>query len=134
MKLHQKYFIAILKKTISNAAEKVFINVNIKYCIWHFKRALQILKKKELCGNKVEKIKDLYIYYNNISNFPFINPEYIYDIYSKIKSECQEHNYVQFLEFLEYFKKTYLISFETENWNYYDNISIKYIFIIKYYK
>ncbi|ORY70743.1 hypothetical protein LY90DRAFT_504076 [Neocallimastix californiae] len=73
-------------------------------------------------GNKVEKIKDLYIYYNNISNFPFINPEYIYDIYSKIKSECQEHNYVQFLEFLEYFKKTYLINFETENWNYYDNI------------
>ncbi|KAL6625552.1 hypothetical protein U3516DRAFT_809758 [Neocallimastix sp. 'constans'] len=43
---------------------------------------------------------------------------YIY----KIKSECQEHNYVQFLEFLEYFKKTYLINFETENWNYYDNI------------
>ncbi|KAG4099326.1 hypothetical protein H8356DRAFT_936929, partial [Neocallimastix lanati (nom. inval.)] len=40
----------------------------------------------------------------------------------KTKSECQEHNYVQFLEFLEYFKKTYLINFETENWNYYDNI------------
>ncbi|KAL6617114.1 hypothetical protein U3516DRAFT_749268 [Neocallimastix sp. 'constans'] len=32
-------------------------------------------------------------------------------------SECQKHNYVQFLEFLEYF-----ISYETENWNYYDNI------------
>ncbi|KAL6599377.1 hypothetical protein U3516DRAFT_816711 [Neocallimastix sp. 'constans'] len=107
--------------SVSNAAQKVFINANIKYCIWHFKRALEI-KKKELCGNKVEKIKDLYIYYNNISNFPFINPEYIYDIYSKIKSECQEHNYVQFLEFLEYFKKTYLNNFETENWNYYDNI------------
>ncbi|KAG4104823.1 hypothetical protein H8356DRAFT_1357981 [Neocallimastix lanati (nom. inval.)] len=47
------------------------------------------------------------------------------DIYSNIKSECQEHNYIQFLEFLkflEYFKKTYLISYETENWNYYDNI------------
>ena len=45
----------------------------------------QKLKKKELCGNKVEKIKDLYIYYNNISNFPFINHEYIYNIYSKHK-------------------------------------------------
>ncbi|KAG4100002.1 hypothetical protein H8356DRAFT_935670, partial [Neocallimastix lanati (nom. inval.)] len=33
-----------------------------------------------------------------------------------------EHNYVQFLEFPEYFKKTYLISYETENWNHYDNI------------
>ncbi|KAG4089278.1 hypothetical protein H8356DRAFT_1432174 [Neocallimastix lanati (nom. inval.)] len=116
-----KIFHCDFEKAVSNAAQKVFINANIKYCIWHFKRALEI-KKKELCGDKVEKIKDLYIYYNNISNFPFINPEYIYDIYSKIKSECQEHNYVQFLEFLEYFKKTYLINFETENWNYYDNI------------
>jgi len=116
-----KIFHCDFEKAVSNAAQKVFINANIKYCIWHFKRALEI-KKKELCGDKVEKIKDLYIYYNNISNFPFINPEYIYDIYSKIKSECQEHNYVQFLEFLEYFKKTYLINYETENWNYYDNI------------
>ncbi|KAG4105522.1 hypothetical protein H8356DRAFT_1405877 [Neocallimastix lanati (nom. inval.)] len=116
-----KIFHCDFEKAVSNAAQKVFINANIKYCIWHFKRALEI-KKKELCGDKVEKIKDLYIYYNNISNFPFINPEYIYDLYSKIKSECQEHNYVQFLEFLEYFKKTYLINFETENWNYYDNI------------
>ena len=80
-----KIFHCDFEKAISNAAEKVFINVNIKYCIWHFKRALQILKKKELCGNKVEKIKDLYIYYNNISNFPFINHEYIYNIYSKQK-------------------------------------------------
>ncbi|KAG4102047.1 hypothetical protein H8356DRAFT_1421616 [Neocallimastix lanati (nom. inval.)] len=96
-----KIFHCDFEKALSNAAQKVFIDANIKY---------------------LEKIKELYIYYNNISNFPFINPEYIYDIYSKIKSECQEHNYVQFLEFLEYFKKTYLINFETENWNYYDNI------------
>ena len=61
MKLHQKYFIAIFKKAISNAAEKVFINANIKYCLCHFKRVLEIKKKKELCGNKVKKIKDLYI-------------------------------------------------------------------------
>ncbi|KAL6628540.1 hypothetical protein U3516DRAFT_793609 [Neocallimastix sp. 'constans'] len=106
-----KYNIEITPKIFHCDFEKAVSNV-----------AQKKLKKKELCGNKVEKIKDLYIYYNNISNFPFINPEYIYDIYSKIKSECQEHNYVQFLEFLEYFKKTYLINFETENWNYYDNI------------
>ncbi|KAL6597151.1 hypothetical protein U3516DRAFT_764595 [Neocallimastix sp. 'constans'] len=37
-------------------------------------------------------------------------------------NKCQEHNYVQFLELLEYFKKTYLINYETENWNYYDSI------------
>ena len=37
---------------------------------------------------------DLLIYYKYISNYPFINPKYIYDIYDKIKSECHEHNYV----------------------------------------
>ncbi|ORY54911.1 hypothetical protein LY90DRAFT_507331 [Neocallimastix californiae] len=50
------------------------------------------------------------------------NESKYYKTKSKIKSECQEHNYVQFLEFLGYFKKTYLINFETENWNYYGNI------------
>jgi len=30
--------------------------------------------------------------------------------------------YDQFLEFLDYFKKNYLISYETKYWNYYDNI------------
>jgi len=64
LKLHQKYFIAILKKLYLTLQKKVFINENIKYCIWHFKRALEIKKKKKkkkkkLCGNKVEKIKDL---------------------------------------------------------------------------
>ncbi|KAG4101852.1 hypothetical protein H8356DRAFT_1421446 [Neocallimastix lanati (nom. inval.)] len=83
-----KIFHCDFEKAVSNAAQKVFINANIKYCIWHFKRALEIKKKRII----------------------------------KIKSECQEHNYVQFLEFLEYFKKTYLINYETENWNYYDNI------------
>ncbi|ORY74713.1 hypothetical protein LY90DRAFT_502515 [Neocallimastix californiae] len=77
------------EKAIFNDEEKFFINANIKYCIWHFKRALEIREKRIICT---------------------------------IKSECQEHNYVQFLEFLEYFEKTYLISYVTENWNYYDNI------------
>jgi len=91
-----KIFHCNFEIAISNAAQKVFINANIKYCIWHFKRSLKIKKKKKkkILGKKFKKKKNLYIYYNNISNFPFINPKYIYDIYSKIKSEFQEHNYV----------------------------------------
>ena len=76
--------------------QKKFLLMQILNIVYGILKEHQKLKKKkkELCSNKVEKIKDLYIYYNNISNFPFINLEYIYDIYSKIKSECQEHNYV----------------------------------------
>jgi len=40
---------------ISIATEKVFINVNIKYCIWLFKRALEIKKKKK--KKKIKKKK-----------------------------------------------------------------------------
>jgi len=28
------------EKGISNAKEEIFPNINIKYCIWHYKRAL----------------------------------------------------------------------------------------------
>jgi len=64
----------------------------------------------------------LYIYYKYISNFPFINLKYINYIYDKIKSECHEHNYVQFFEFLDYIEKTNLKSYKIEYWNYYNNI------------
>jgi len=56
-----KIFHCDFEKAISDTAQKVFINANIKYCLCHFKRVLEIKKKKELCGNKVKKIKDLYI-------------------------------------------------------------------------
>ncbi|KAG4094982.1 hypothetical protein H8356DRAFT_1399656, partial [Neocallimastix lanati (nom. inval.)] len=74
--------------------------------------------------NEVENNNDLYIYYKYISNFPLINSKYINYIYDKIKSECHEHNYdlFFFLEFLDYFKKTYLKSYKIKYWNYYNNI------------
>ncbi|KAL6613702.1 hypothetical protein U3516DRAFT_867550, partial [Neocallimastix sp. 'constans'] len=61
-------------------------------------------------------------HYKFISNFPFINFEYINDIYNKIKSECLEQRYDNFLELLEYFEITYLKDYEIKYWNYYDNI------------
>ncbi|ORX76040.1 hypothetical protein BCR32DRAFT_284617 [Anaeromyces robustus] len=119
-----KYFHCDFEKAISNAAEKVFPNINIKYCIWHYKRALKN-KFNKLCSKEVISNNDLNNDYKHISNFPFINPDYIYDIYNRIKSKCKEHNYVQFLEFLEfleYFKYTYLIDYNIKYWNYYNNI------------
>ncbi|KAG4091620.1 hypothetical protein H8356DRAFT_1313096 [Neocallimastix lanati (nom. inval.)] len=55
-------------------------------------------------------------WYKTISNLPFINPEYIFDIYVKIKSI--KNNYCQFLKFLEYFYKTYLVGYDMKVWNY----------------
>ena len=74
------------EKGISKAVKKIFPNINIKYCIWHFKRSLEIKKKKnELCYSEVESNYNIYVYYKFISNLPFVNPEYIYDIYGIIK-------------------------------------------------
>ncbi|KAL6604298.1 hypothetical protein U3516DRAFT_801476 [Neocallimastix sp. 'constans'] len=58
----------------------------------------------------------------SISNLPFINPEYIFDIYVSIKIKSIKNNYCQFLKFLEYFYKTYLIDYDMKIWNYYNNI------------
>ncbi|KAL6592883.1 hypothetical protein U3516DRAFT_767915 [Neocallimastix sp. 'constans'] len=41
---------------------------------------------------EVENNIDLYIHYKLISNFPFINLEYMNDIYNKIKNEIDEIN------------------------------------------
>ncbi|KAG4100575.1 hypothetical protein H8356DRAFT_1422669 [Neocallimastix lanati (nom. inval.)] len=61
--------------------------------------------------------------YNSIKIPPKIIHCYLEKVISNTADKYQEHNYVQFSEFLEYFKKKiYLISYETKNWNYYDNI------------
>ena len=86
-----KNFHCDFEKGISNAAKKVFPDINIKYCSCHYKRALEIKKKINYVVKEVENNTDLYIHYKFISNFLFINPEYINDIYNKIKSECLEH-------------------------------------------
>ncbi|KAG4098206.1 hypothetical protein H8356DRAFT_1424913 [Neocallimastix lanati (nom. inval.)] len=72
---------------ISNAAKKVFPNINIKYCVWHYKRSLE-KQKNILCYHEVKNNND----YNNL------------------------------LQFLEYFNKNYLLKYNVNNWNYYENI------------
>ncbi|KAL6598903.1 hypothetical protein U3516DRAFT_846173 [Neocallimastix sp. 'constans'] len=61
--------------------------------------------------------------YNNIE----ITPKIFHCDFEKVISNTEEkvfsnYNFVQFLEFLKYYKKIYLINYDTENWNYYDNI------------
>jgi len=110
------------EKGISNAAIKIFHNITIKYCVWHYKRSLEVQKNK-LCYNEVESNQKIYLFYKAITNFPFINPEYIFDIYNYIKIICQIYNYFNFLNFLKYFNKTYLYKYDIQYWNYYNDIN-----------
>ncbi|ORY01450.1 hypothetical protein LY90DRAFT_519720 [Neocallimastix californiae] len=83
------------EKGISKAVKKIFPNINIKYCIWHYKNLLEI-KKNELCRNEVNDDEKIFNYYKGISNLPFINPEYIMDIFSLIKTKSIEKILVNF--------------------------------------
>ena len=65
------------EKSISNASITIFHNITIKYCVWHYKRSLEVQKNK-LCYNEVENNHKIYLLYKAITNFPFINPEYIF--------------------------------------------------------
>jgi len=70
----------------------VFPDINIRYYIWHYKRSLEYHKNK-IFYNEVNHNRGLYIYYNAILNLPFINPNYILDIFHKIKKSCIKNNY-----------------------------------------
>jgi len=72
----QKILHCDFEKGISNAAIKIFPNITIKYCVWHYKRSLEVQKNK-LCYNEVESNHKIYLYYKAITKFPFINHEYL---------------------------------------------------------
>ena len=81
---------------------------------------LSILNNKEQATYELsfEELKKNASKYNNIIVTPKIlhcdfeksisNASYIFDIYNHIKIICQIYNYFYFLNFLEYFNKTYL--------------------------
>ena len=50
-----------------------FSDINIKYCVWHFKKLFEIQKNRS-CSNKIDNNNNLYTYNEAILNFPFINP------------------------------------------------------------
>ncbi|KAG4103990.1 hypothetical protein H8356DRAFT_1419930 [Neocallimastix lanati (nom. inval.)] len=56
---------------ISNAAKKIFPNINIKYCVWHYKRSLE-KQKNILCYHEVKNNNDYNVnnwnYYENIEH------------------------------------------------------------------
>ncbi|ORY38284.1 hypothetical protein LY90DRAFT_510939 [Neocallimastix californiae] len=81
-------------------------------------------KKNKLCFKEVKDHNILNTYYKAISNLCFINIEYIPDIFNKIKNTCMRYKSTcsQFLNFLDYFEKTFLNIYNIKYWNYYNNI------------
>ncbi|KAG4090219.1 hypothetical protein H8356DRAFT_1431413 [Neocallimastix lanati (nom. inval.)] len=59
------------EQDISNASKKVFPNIDIKYCVWHYKRSLE-KQKNILCYHEVKNNNDYNVnnwnYYENIEH------------------------------------------------------------------
>ncbi len=93
---------------ISNAFKKIFPQSKIKFCYWHLVRSLDNNKKK-YCYNEVQENEDIKISYKCICNLAFIDPDYVEDIFSKIRDEYKIDNIdVDSEEFIE---KKILINF-----------------------
>ena len=104
--------------SLSNAFKSVFPATNIKYCLWHFDRNLEINKNK-ICYKDVNENKDIFILYKCITKLPFIDPVYLEDLFLLIKTKT---NNERFLEFLKYFYKTYILKYPINDWNYFNKI------------
>ncbi|ORX64802.1 hypothetical protein BCR32DRAFT_286851 [Anaeromyces robustus] len=65
---------------ISNAARKIIPNLNIKYCVWHYKKSLEKQKNK-LCFNEVDNNNDNIEHITNNASESFNN--YLNNLFPK---------------------------------------------------
>ncbi|KAG4092789.1 hypothetical protein H8356DRAFT_1404614 [Neocallimastix lanati (nom. inval.)] len=108
----------ILFNEIKKNIIKYNANINLSEKIFHCDF------EKGISNAEVKDHNILNTYYKAISNLCFINIEYIPDIFNKIKNTCMRYKSTcsQFLNFLDYFEKTFLNIYNIKYWNYYNNI------------
>ena len=99
---------------IPNAFLKIFPNTKIRYCLWHMIRSLE--NKAKIY---IHEDKNLYFLYKCILNLPFIDPNYVEDLFNYIKEKNTNDN---FNHFFDYFKDNYIDKYGIKNWNYFENI------------
>lgn len=104
--------------SISNAFKRVFPGTKIKFCLWHFGRALEVNKKKYI-KLEDEENDEVNILYRCIRNLPFIDPDYVIKIFKYIKEKNVNSN---FDKFLKYFEDYYIRRINLREWNYFDVI------------
>ncbi|KAG4095622.1 hypothetical protein H8356DRAFT_1426937 [Neocallimastix lanati (nom. inval.)] len=108
----------ILFNEIKKNIIKYNANINFSEKIFHCDF------EKGISNAEVKDHNILNTYYKEISNLSFINIEYIPDIFNKIKNTYKRYESTcsQFLNFLDYFEKTFLNIYNIKYWNYYNNI------------
>ncbi|KAG4083842.1 hypothetical protein H8356DRAFT_1436646 [Neocallimastix lanati (nom. inval.)] len=88
------------EKGISNAAIKIFPNITIKYCVWHYKRSLEV-QKNRLYYNETYLYKydiQYWNYYNDINHITNNASESFNNYLKKLEESLSYYNYKRKIE------------------------------------
>ena len=105
------------EQAIIGAIRQVYPNSEIKLCLWHLFRNLEINRKKIYGSKENQSIESLNIF-KRIQTLCYIDPNYVKDCFAFISEDAEEDNKDdKFVN--EYFKKTYLEKYNIKDWNYF---------------
>ena len=99
-----------------SAIKQVLPENQIKLCLWHFYRNIEI-KRKKIYGDKLNQNQDSLNIVKRIKSLPYIDPNYVkpvLDIISldAINAREEDNKFVN-----EYFKKTYIKTYDINDYN-----------------
>ena len=121
-----------LEFSIILAIKQVFPNIQIRLCLWHFNRNLE-LKSKNIYGDINNHTNESLNMIKRIKSLSFIDPEYVKAFFKIIKLDANNSNEQNKKFVIEYFEKTYIEKYNIIYWNYFKNMAIKRIMLAKEY-
>ena len=104
------------EQAIIGAIKQVYPNSEIKLCLWHFYRNIEINRNK-IYGAKANQNLEYLNILKRIQTLCYIDPEYVNESFNLIsedaESDRQDDKFVN-----EYIKKTYIDKYNIKDWNY----------------
>ena len=100
------------------AIKQSFPNTEIKLCLWHFFRNIEIHRKK-IFGSLDNQSEESLNILKRIKTLCYIDPNYLAEVFDIISEDAinSDENDNKFVNI--YFKKTYIDKFNIKDWNYY---------------
>ena len=103
---------------IINSIRQVFPNSEIKLCLWHLFRNIEINRKK-IYGSIENQNQNSLNILKRIKTLCYIDPEYVIDVFNMIVEDAIDSDEKDEKFVKEYFKKQYLGKYNVKDWNYY---------------
>ena len=110
---HNAFELALL-----GAIKQSFPNTEIKLCLGHFFRNIEINRKK-IYGSLDNQTQESLNILKRIKTLCYIEPNYVSEVFDIISEDALnlDENDNKFVNI--YFKKTYMAKFNVKEWNYY---------------